>query len=124
MFTRKKSGTKRRLFLGGDKVQYLIYCIYHSKSNNSIENITLPDAYLHSAFIVQNDNLISEVWIADSGASCHMTHKSDMYDVRPPSPGREAITIGDKRCLKVECVGNVDVEFHGCTDMPLTLTDV
>ena len=54
-----------------------------------------------------------------------MTHnKSDMYDIRPPPPGREAITIGDKRLLKVECVGNVDIEFHGYTDMCQTLTDV
>ena len=74
---------------------------------------------------MQNDSLISEVWIADSGASCHMMHnKSDMYDIRPPAPFREVITIGDKRLLKVECVGNVDVEFHGYTDVRLTLTDV
>ena len=53
-----------------------------------------------------------------------MTHKSDMYDIRPPSPGREVITIGDKRLLKVECVGNVNVEFHDYTDVRLTLTDV
>ena len=42
----------------------------------------------------------------------------------PPPPGREAITIGDKRLLTVECVGNVDVEFHGYTNVRLTLTDV
>lgn len=81
---------------------------------------------MHSAFIAQTDNLISEIWIVESGASCHMTHnKSDMYDVRDPSPsGREAITFEDKRLLKVEYVGNADVEFHGCTDVRLILSDV
>ena len=63
------------------------------KSNNSIENIAIPDVYLHNAFIVQNDNSISEVWTADSGASCHMMH--------------------DKRLLKVECVGNVELNSMG-----------
>ena len=74
---------------------------------------------------MQNDSSISEVWIADSGASCHMTHnKSDMYDIIRPTPRREAITIGGKRRLKVECVGNVDIDFHGYTDVGMTLTDI
>ena len=73
------------------------------KSNNSIENITISGAYLPSTFIVQNDSSISEVWIAD---------------------GREAITIGDKRRIKVEFVGNIDIEFHGYTYVRLKLTDV
>ena len=54
-----------------------------------------------------------------------MTHKkSDMYDIRPPSPGREAITVGDKRRLKVKYVGSVDIDFHGFTDVRLTLNGV
>ena len=53
-----------------------------------------------------------------------MTHKSDMYDIRPPPPGRDAIEIGEKRRLKVEHIGSVDVEFHEYKDVRLTLTDV
>jgi len=71
------------------------------------------------------NDLTSALWIADSGASCHMKHnKSKMYDIRPPPPGREAIMIGDNSRLKVECVGSIDVEFHGHTDVRVTLNDV
>ena len=74
---------------------------------------------------MQNNNLSSDLWIADSGASCHMTHnKSDMYDINPPLPCREAITVGGKRRLQDEYVGSVDINFHGFTDVRLTLTDV
>lgn len=47
-----------------------------------------------------------------------------MYDIRPPPPGRETITIGDKRRLIVEYVGSIDIVFHGYTDERATLTDV
>lgn len=42
----------------------------------------------------------------------------------PPLPGRVAITIEIKCRLMVECVGNIDIEFHGFTDKRTTLTDV
>ena len=35
-----------------------------------------------------------------------------------------AILIGDNSRLEVECVGSVDVEFHGHTDARVTLNDV
>lgn len=41
-----------------------------------------------------------------------------------PPPDRESITTGDRRRLRVECVGNVDVVFHEYTDERLTLVDV
>lgn len=54
-----------------------------------------------------------------------MTHnKSNLYNIRPPPPGREAITVGDRRRIKVEYIGNVDIEFHGYTDVRITQTDV
>lgn len=65
--------------------------------------------------------MTSDLWIAGSAASCHMTHKkSNMCDIRPPPPSREDITIGDKCSLKVEFVGNIDIEVHGYTDPRIT----
>ena len=67
-----------------------------------------------------------DVWIADSGAPCHMTHdKTGIYNVRPPPPGRETITMGDRWKIKVECIGNMDVIFHhGKNDQRIMLIDV
>ena len=90
-----------------------------------VGDITVPGSYLHSAFIVQSGSNENDVWIADSGASCHMTHDGTrMYNARPPPPGRETITIGDRRRIKVEYVGNMDVIFHGKSDQRITLIDV
>ena len=73
-------------------------------------NITVPGSYLHNAFVVQSGSNEGDVWIADSSASCHMTHGGTrLYNLRPSTPGRETITIEDRRKLKVECVGNMDV---------------
>ena len=47
-----------------------------------------------------------------------------MYNVRPPPPGRETITIGDRRRIKVEYIGNMDVLFHGKSGQRITLIDV
>ena len=49
---------------------------------------------------------------------------SKMYCVRrPPSDKREVIT-GDGTRLKVQCVGNIDVVFHGRSEEQITLCDV
>ena len=67
-----------------------------------VGDVTVPGSYLHSAFVVQLGSNEDDVWIADSGASCHMTHdRTQICNVRPP-PGRETITIGDRRRIKVE----------------------
>ena len=90
-----------------------------------VGDITVPGSYLHSAFVVQSGSNENDVWIADSGASCHMTHDGTrMYNARPPPPGREIITIGDRRRTSVEYVGNRDVIFHGKSDQSITLIDV
>ena len=47
-----------------------------------------------------------------------------MYNARPPPPGRETTTIGDRRRISVEYVGNMDVIFHGKSDQRITLIDV
>ena len=43
---------------------------------------------------------------------------------RPPPLGRETITIGDRRRIKVEYIGNMNVIFHGNSDQRITLIDV
>ena len=51
-----------------------------------------------------------------------MTHdRTRIYNVRPPPPGRETITIGDRRRIKLEYIGNMNVIFHGKSDQRITL---
>lgn len=38
-------------------------------------------------------------------------NNAHMYDLRPPPPGRESITIGYVRKLRVEYLGNIDMVF-------------
>ena len=47
-----------------------------------------------------------------------------MYNARPPPPGRETITIGDRRRIEVEYISNMDVIFYGKSDQRITLIDV
>ena len=94
-------------------------------SASVVGNITTPGSNLHRAFIVQSDSSEEDIWIADSGASYHMTHdRIRLHNLRPPPPGRETITIGDRRKIKVEYIGNIDVIFHWKTDQRITLIDV
>ena len=39
-----------------------------------VGDVAVPGSYLHSAFVVQSGSNEDDVWIADSGASCHMMH--------------------------------------------------
>ena len=86
---------------------------------------------LHSAFAAQSKGSSGDVWIGDSGASCHMTNEaSKMYCVGPPLPDQRKVTTSNRTRLRVECVGiveyigNIDVVFHGRSDEPITLCDV
>ena len=47
-----------------------------------------------------------------------------MYNAKPPPLGRETITIGDRRRIKVEYIGNMDAIFQGKSDQRITLIDV
>ena len=95
------------------------------RSKMFVGDVTVPGSYLHSVFVVQSGNSEDDVWIADSGASCHMTHdKTRMYNARPPPPGRETIPVEDRWNTKVEYIGNMDVIFHRKTDQRSTLIDV
>ena len=90
-----------------------------------VGGVTVPGSYLHSAFVVQSGSNEDDVWITDSGASCHMTHdRTMMYNARPPPPGRETITTGDRLRIKVEYIGNMDVIFQGKSDQIITSIDV
>ena len=81
----------------------------HVPNESVVGDVTVPGSYLHSAFVVLSGSNEDDVWIADNGASCHMTHDGTrMYNARPPPPGRETITIGDRRRIKVEYIGNMD----------------
>ena len=74
---------------------------FHVPNESVVGDVTVPGSYLHSAFVVHSGSSEDDVWIADSGASCHMTHdRTRTYNVRPPPPGSETITIGDRRRIK------------------------
>ena len=78
-----------------------------------------------SAFAVQSHNSRSDFWIGDSGASCHMTNDAcKMYCMRPPPSGQQEVITSDGTRVRVECVGNIDVVFHGRSDEKITLCDV
>ena len=97
----------------------------HVPNESVVGDVTVPGSYLHSAFVVQSGSNDDNAWIADSGASCHMTHdRTRMYNPRPPPPGRETITIGDRRRIKVEYIGTMDVISHGKSDQRIILIDV
>ena len=96
----------------------------HVPNKSVVGDVTVPGRYLQSAFVVQSGSNEDDVWIAESGASCHMTHNGTrMYNARPLPPGRETITIGDRRRIEVEYIGNMDVIFHGKSDQRIILID-
>ena len=97
--------------------QFARPCKLRVPSASVVGNVTVPRSYPHSGLIVQSGSGEDDVWIADSGASCHMTHDGTrMYTVRPTPPDRETITIGGRRKMKVEYIGNMAVIFHGKTN--------
>ena len=80
-------------------------------SASVVRNITVSGSYPHSMFIVQSSSNEDDVWIADSGASCHMTHDGPRtYNMRPPPPGR---VYQEHGC-----------NSHGKTGQRITLIDV
>ena len=91
-----------------------------------VENITLPGSYLHSLLVVQSESHEGDVWVDDSGTSCHITHDgTGLYYLRPPPLSHETVTIGNRRRIEVEYIGkNVDVVFHGYADQRIPSIDV
>ena len=89
-----------------------------------VENTTVPGSYLYSAFVVQLGCNESDVWIADSGVSCHMTYdRIKLYVLGPLLHGCKTIAIGHRRKLKAVCVGNMEVIFHSFVDKRIPLID-
>ena len=81
---------------------------------------------LTSAFAAQSHNSRSDFGIGDRGTPCHMTNDaSKIYCVRPPPPSdQRRVVTSDGTRLRVECIANIDVVFHGRSDEPITLSDV
>lgn len=65
-----------------------------------------------AAFSASSQKMNPDLWYVDSGASMHMTNRSDwMYDVTsPPIP---AITVASKTPLPVESMGKVNLLMNG-----------
>ena len=63
-------------------------------------------------------------WVADSGASYHVTgDPSGMFDCKPPPVGKERLVIGDMTMVGVECFGKLSLLMHcqgGDTHVRLT----
>ena len=79
----------------------------------------------NGAFASQSHKSRSDFWIGDSGASCHMTNDaSKMYCMRPLHFDQKEVITSNGTRLKVECVRNIDVIFHGRSDEPVTIIDV
>ena len=95
--------------------------VYSSGTVSSSSDRIVPT----SAFAAQSHNSRSDVWTGDSGASCHMTNDaSKMYCVRPPLHDQKEVITSNETRLRVECVGNIDVVFHGSSEEQITLCDV
>ena len=85
----------------------------------------LPSNYLPSVFAAQPKDSRSDVWICDSGVSCHMPNDATtIYCGRPPPSGQREVTTSDGTGQRVEYVGNFDMVIHGRSNEPITLCDV
>lgn len=70
---------------------------------------------MHTAFIAQNDDSKSDLWLADSNASCHITHdKSKIYGIKPSSPVVKLLRSGT----------NVALRLNVWTILMLNFTDI
>ena len=47
---------------------------FNVPNESVVGDVTVPGSYLHSTFVVHSGSSEDDVWIADSGVSCHMTH--------------------------------------------------
>ena len=65
-----------------------------------------------------------EVWIADSGASVHITcDPCGMFDCVPAEPGTIMI-VGRMACMHTECLDKLRIKFHSTEDVDTILHDV
>ena len=55
----------------------------------------------------------SEEWVADSGATFHLTvNPLGMVECTPSPPGRRSLVVGDMRSLKVSFFGKMPMVMH------------
>ena len=72
--------------------------------------ITQKDKDGHSGILGGNGK---EQWIADSGATFHVTgNPAGMVGCNPPLPGRSTLVVGDMRSLQVLCLGILPLKMH------------
>ncbi|CAN0320397.1 unnamed protein product, partial [Laminaria digitata] len=63
--------------------------------------------------------------MCDSGASDHMTGNAEhVFNREAPSKQQQWVMIGDGRAMKVLCVGSLNLELHGDTDVGVQLPRV
>ena len=54
-----------------------------------------------------------EEWVADSGATFHVTGNSvGMVECKPPPPDRSTLVVSDMRSLKIQCFGSLPMVMH------------
>ena len=54
-----------------------------------------------------------EEWVADSGATFHVTgNPSGLVECKPPPPDRRSLVVSDMRSLRVQCFGSLPMVMH------------
>ena len=66
-----------------------------------------------------------EEWVADSGATFHVTRNLfGMVNCTPSPPGKSSSVVGDMRSLKVGYFGHIPTVMHSSRcDVPVRLVD-
>ena len=98
-------------------------CFVETHPHLLTAQITQKDQDGHSGILRGNGR---EQWIADSGATFHVTgNPAGMVGCKPPPPGRSTLGVGDMRSLRVICFGKVPMIMH-CKqgDVQVKLLDV
>ena len=60
---------------------------------------------------------MGEQWVADSGATFHVTgNPVGMVECKPPPPDRSTLVVSDMRSLRVQCFGKLPMITHSKHD--------
>lgn len=95
------------------------YCAHEDSSSDNESFIEYANlSVIHSSFLPDHD---SDRWIADSGATSHMTHSSDsLYNIQP-TIGLQ-VRVGDGNC--VDCLYKGSLNIKNKQGKHITLRDV
>ncbi|CAN0439319.1 unnamed protein product, partial [Laminaria digitata] len=68
----------------------------------------------------------SDLWVADSGATYHVTgDPTFMFECKPPPVGKGTLLVGDMRSMRVECFGKLSMVMHSAGgDLDVVLMNV